>query len=89
MKFEWNQEKAEVNARKHAVSFEEATTIFGDPFAGTFRDERHSIGEQRYITVGLASSGRLLVVSHTEDRGTFRIISARSATPHERKRYES
>jgi uncharacterized DUF497 family protein len=89
MKFVWSEKKAEANARKHGVHFEEAATVFGDPLAGTFRDEDHSSGEERFITVGRSSSGRLLVVSHTESFPDFRIISARPATAHERKRYES
>jgi uncharacterized DUF497 family protein len=93
MKFVWSEKKAEANARKHGVHFEEAATVFGDPLAGTFLDEGHSIGEERFITVGRSSSGRLLVVSHTDehtdDFPDFRIISARLATTHERKRYES
>ena len=89
MKFVWSEKKTEANARKHGVHFEEAATVFGDPLAGTFRDEGHSIGEERFITVGRSSCGRLLVVSHTEDFPDFRIISARVATTHERKRYES
>jgi uncharacterized DUF497 family protein len=89
MKFVWNSKKAEANVRKHGVHFDEATTVFGDPLAGTFVDEDHSIGEDRFITVGRSSSGRLLVVSHTENLPEFRIISARAATAQERKRYES
>ena len=89
MKFVWSSQKAEANARKHGVPFDEAATVFGDPLAGTFVDEDHSIGEERFITVGRSSSGRLLVVSHTEDFQEFRIISVRPATPQERKRYES
>jgi uncharacterized DUF497 family protein len=89
MKFVWNSKKAEANVRKHEVNFDEAATVFGDPLAGTFMDEDNSIGEERFITVGRSSSGRLLVVSHTEDLAQFRIISARTATAQERKRYES
>ena len=89
MKFVWNTKKAEVNQRKHGVGFDEASTVFGDPLAGTFPDADHSIGEARFITVGRSSSGRLLVVSHTENSSEFRIISARPATARERKQYES
>lgn len=89
MKFVWNTKKAEVNQRKHGVGFDEASTVFGDPLAGTFPDSDHSIGEARFITVGRSSSGRLLVVSHTENSSEFRIISARPATVRERKQYES
>ena len=79
MKFTWDTRKAEVNIQKHGVHFDEAATVFGDPLAGTFEDRDHSIGEERFITVGLSSSGRLLVVSHTENFPEFRIISPRRA----------
>jgi len=80
--------KAEVNRRKHGISFEEAATVFGDPLAGTFPDPDHSFDEARFITMGLSATGRLVVVAHSEDRDTIRIISARCATHHERKAYE-
>jgi uncharacterized DUF497 family protein len=89
MKFEWDAQKERENIRKHGVSFQEATTVFGDPLAGTIPDPDHSHGEPRYITVGLTSSHRLVVVSHTEQGENFRIISAREASPHERRTYES
>jgi uncharacterized DUF497 family protein len=89
MKFVWDPVKAETNRRKHGVSFDEAATVFGDPLAGIFPDPDHSIGEARFITISLSAAGRLLVIAHSEDRGTVRIISARPATTHERKAYES
>jgi len=89
MKFTWNPDKATANLRKHGVDFDEATTVFGDPLAGTFADLDHSIGETRLITVGMSHKKRLLVVSHTETPNEIRIISARPATAHERKKYES
>ena len=89
MKFTWDINKADFNRTTHQVEFDEATTVFGDPLAGTFPDADHSIGELRLITVGKSSSGKLLVVSHTENATEIRIISARLATTHERKRYES
>lgn len=85
MKFTWDQTKATTNYQKHGVSFNEATTVFGDPLAGTFVDSDHSIGEARLITVGISCTRRLLVVSHTENNHEIRIISARLATAHERK----
>ncbi len=88
MKFEWDTEKADLNLRKHKVSFEEAVTIFYDPLAATFDDPDHSFGEFRYVTIGFSSRNRLLVVFHTETERGMRIISARSATAHERKRHE-
>lgn len=88
MRFEWDREKAKRNLRKHRVSFEEAATVFYDPLSATFDDPEHSIDEQRFITVGYSSRGRLLVVSHTERGEALRIISARLATARERKRHE-
>ena len=89
MRFEWDREKVRENLRKHGVSFDEATTIFYGPLSATFDDPDHSTGEQRFITVGHSSRGRLLVSSHTERGGVVRIISARVATAGERKRHES
>jgi len=88
MQFEWDPGKARRNLRKHGVSFDEAVTAFYGPLSATFDDPDHSIGEQRYITVGFSSQNRLLIVGHTERGETVRIISARLATAHERKRHE-
>jgi uncharacterized DUF497 family protein len=88
MRFEWDPRKAAANLRKHGISFEEATTALRDDLALTGRDPDHSTGEARYITFGVSSQGRLLVVSHTERGGSVRIISARTATKSERKIYE-
>ena len=73
----------------HGITFQEATTVFGDSLAVTVSDPDHSIGEERLITIGQSSSGRLLVVCHIEQGDTIRIISARRATAHERKDYET
>lgn len=89
MKFDWDDRKELANRRKHGVSFQEATTIFGDPLAATIPDPDHSHGESRFLTVGNSSNGRLLVVSHTEEGDNFRIINAREANTYERKAYES
>jgi uncharacterized DUF497 family protein len=86
--FEWNEEKAKQNLKKHGVSFEEAVTVFYDPLSATFDDPDHSVGEYRYITIGLSSRDRLIVVAHTERGENLRIINARPATAHERKRHE-
>ena len=88
MHFEWDRDKAKQNLKKHGVSFEEAVTVFYDPLSATFDDPDHSIGEYRYITIGLSSRDRLIVVAHTERGENLRIINARPATPHERKRHE-
>lgn len=89
MQFEWDPEKAKRNYRKHGVSFEEAVTVFYDPLSATFEDAEHSADEQRLITVGFSSRGRLPFVSHTERGKALRIISARLATAHERKKHEN
>ncbi len=88
MDFEWDPEKANHNVRKHKVSFEEAVTVFYDSLSATFPDPDHSIGESRFITIGFSSRDRLLVVANTERGNSLRIISARIATSHERKRHE-
>lgn len=89
MEFEWDPEKAKKNLKRHKVSFEEVITVFYDPLSATFDDPDHSVDEERFITIGYSSHGRLLVISHTERGKTIRIISARHATAHERKRHES
>ncbi|OOO01143.1 MAG: hypothetical protein USCGTAYLOR_02664 [Chromatiales bacterium USCg_Taylor] len=66
MELEWDCEKAATNLRKHRVSFEEASSVFGDPLAVTFHDPDHSVGEVRWLTFGVSRSGVLLVVSHTQ-----------------------
>jgi uncharacterized DUF497 family protein len=88
MEFEWNLAKAASNRQKHGVSFEEAASAFGDPNAITFDDPAHSVGEERWLTFGYSTDGRLLVVSHVERGKRVRLISAREATKHERKIYE-
>jgi len=88
LRFEWDSAKAVENLTKHGVSFQEAATVFRDPLSATGADPDHSIGEERFITFGVSTSGRLLVVAHTEDGDTFRIITARPATAAERKIYE-
>lgn len=89
MNFEWDRNKADANLRKHGVSFEEGLTVFYGSLATTFPDPDHSLGETRLITLGYSSSSRLLVVAHAEYDDQLRIISARLATPQEKKRYES
>jgi uncharacterized DUF497 family protein len=88
MQFAWDPKKAASNLRDHKVTFEEASSVFGDVLAITFDDPDHSVGESRILTFGLSAQGRLLVVSHTERRGIVRIISARRATRAERRIYE-
>lgn len=88
MIFEWNPEKAKINLAKHAVSFQEAATVFGNPLSETFNDPDHSVGEQRFIIIGHSENDRLLFVSHTDNGKIVRIISAREVTRAERKQYE-
>jgi uncharacterized DUF497 family protein len=89
MRFAWDPAKERINQRDHRIGFQEATTVFGDSLAVTVSDPDHSVGEERFITIGQSGSGRLLVVCHTEQGDTIRIISARQATAHERKDYET
>lgn len=86
--FEWDPGKERGNRRKHGVGFDEASTCFGDPLALVLADEVQSHREQRYILVGRSAHGRLLVVVHVDLGSRIRIISARAATPRERRSYE-
>ncbi|MBN8598258.1 MAG: BrnT family toxin [Planctomycetes bacterium] len=85
--FDWDDAKAASNLRKHGVSFGEAQTVFADPGAITLYDEEHSQSEDRFVTLGISTVGRLLVVAHTDDGDSIRIISARKATRKETKAY--
>ena len=89
MRFEWDREKADRNLRKHGVSFEEAVTVLYDALSTTFPDPDHSVGELRLITFGYSSHERLLVIAYSERGSKVRIINAREATAHERRRYET
>jgi uncharacterized protein len=86
--FEWDQSKADRNARKHGVTFDEASTVFGDPLALLMPDPDHSRDEERFVVLGTSSRQRLLVVAFVERPPRTRLISARPATAHERRRYE-
>ena len=88
MFFEWDPAEAKRNRRRHRVSFEEAATVFGDPWAVTYHDPDHSVSEQRFITIGMSTTGRILIVAHTDRNENIRLISARKATERERKHYE-
>jgi len=88
LNFEWDEEKAKTNLKNHRVSFDEATTVFSDPFSITIPGPDHSADEQRYIDIGSSDRGRILVVVYTERGTNIRIISCRKATPTERRRYE-
>ena len=86
--FEWDARKARSNVAKHGVSFEEASTVFGDPLSLTIPDPEHSKTEDRFVTMASAFTGKLLVVVHTDRGDNIRIISARRASRRERKSYE-
>ncbi len=89
LNLEWDSKKAESNIKKHGVSFEEASTIFGDPLSLTIDDPLHSTNEARMVQIGISHKNRLLVVVYTERLDNIRIISARKATKKERITYES
>ena len=89
MQFEWDPAKALRNLAKHGISFDEASTVFGDPLAGTISDPQRSADEERLVTIGHSDRGVLIVVVHVERGSRTRIISARRATRRERRRYES
>jgi uncharacterized DUF497 family protein len=86
--FEWDANKAAQNIQKHGLSFEEASTVFADPLSLTIPDPLHSEREDRFVITGLSNRHRHLVVAYTEQDDVVRIISARAATPRERKKYE-
>jgi uncharacterized DUF497 family protein len=88
LSFEWDESKAKSNLAKHGVSFEEASTVFGDPWSLTIPDPVHSQGEERAIVPGQSHQRKLLVVVHTERGDNIRIFSARPAGRRERKTYE-
>ena len=86
--FEWDDHKAKQNLKKHSVSFEEASTVFGDPLARTIPDPLHSDGEDRFVQIGESLGLKLLVVVFSEREERIRIISARVASRRERKEHE-
>lgn len=87
--FEWNPKKAASNLKDHGVSFDEATTAFGDLLALNMPDPDHSDGEERFLVLGMSSQSRLVVVAYAERPPNTRIISARLVTPKERREYEN
>jgi uncharacterized DUF497 family protein len=88
LRFEWDPQKAAANLTKHAVTFEEAATVFGDPLGRIATDPRHSIGEERFVLLGLSGAYRLPAVMFAERGDGIRLIGARPATRLERKEYE-
>jgi hypothetical protein len=86
--FEWNPQKAEINRRKHGISFDEAATVFEDTLSVTYPDLDYSEQEERYLIIGVSSQYQVLVISHTYRSEIIRIISARRATKREQRFYE-
>lgn len=91
--FEWDENKAKSNFRKHKITFEEAKTVFNDPFLITFPDEQNSQDKERFISIGASNVNRVLLVVHTENEANgndilIRIISCRKPTAAERRFYE-
>jgi len=89
VEFEWDPAKAAQNLKKHNVGFPEATTVFADPLELTIPDPDHSEGEARFLSLGMSTADRLLVVAYTEREGKIRIIHARMVAAKERRAYES
>lgn len=94
LQFSWDQTKADSNLRKHGISFELAASIFHDPLMLSIPDEEHSESEERWLTLGQAHNSNILLVVHTyievsTHSANVRLISARPATRHEQRQYES
>ena len=89
--FEWDENKAKSNLKKHGVSFEDAALVFRDPLAASEPDRSTTL-EERWKTIGLSGGCMLLVVIHTlrleAGKEVIRIVSARRVTKEERRRYE-
>ena len=88
LKFQWDINKAHSNEQKHGVTFEEAGTVLSDLLSVTIIDPLHPGDEERMVTIGQSDKQRTLVVVHTEGGDIIRLISARLANAHERKRHE-
>ena len=85
LEFEWDEEKAAANLKKHGIDFRDAALVFNDPFRKEFYDAAHSGDEDRYNTIGKVDE--ILFVVYTERKERIRLISARKATKLERRRY--
>lgn len=88
--FEWDENKNEINKRKHGLSFEEAQKVFYDDNAILFDDPDHSFGEERFLIIGMIKSSKICIVSHCyrNSDNVIRLISAREATKREKKTYQ-
>ena len=87
MEYQWDNNKARANLRKHQVDFADAVAVFSDDFAITIEDDHPD--EERFVTIGMDSLGRILVVVYTWRGESIRLISARKATKNEQKQYET
>ena len=88
IKIVWSARKNRLNTGKHKIDFDEAKSIFDDPLQISVSDPDHSFDERRYITIGMSDRNRLLIVAHTFENDTIRIITARKPNRRERKDYE-
>ena len=88
IEFDWDPAKARENEKKHGIAFREGATAFADRLSYTIPDPGHSVGEQRFLLLGLTTNARLVVVSHTERGDRIRLISVRPASSRERMDYE-
>lgn len=91
IEFEWNELKNRLNIKKHGVSFKEASSVFYDENAVLFDDPDHSMGEERFLIIGISKNLRVCIVSHCyRDKDSIvRIISARKATKREVDAYNN
>jgi len=88
MLYEWDNNKAQSNLKKHGINFADAVAVFSDDLAATVMDEYPD--EERFVTMGIDAFGQILVVVYTwRGEDTIRVISARKATRSERRQYES
>jgi len=89
MVFVWDEKKNQLNIKEHKISFQEAETVFYDPNAKIIHDPDHSIGEDRFIIIGLNKLMKLLIVCHCykENEDIIRIFSSRKATKKEKREY--
>jgi len=88
LRFEWDKRKADINLRKHGISFDEAQSVFTDDLSIAIPDPDHSTEEERSVIMGISRSGHTLVVCYVERDGAIRLISARRATRAEKGKYE-
>jgi hypothetical protein len=86
MEYQWDDNKAETNLRKHGIDFADAISALEDNAAMTVEDDYPN--EERFVTIGMDALGRILVVVYTWRGNDIRLISARKATRHERRHYE-